>query len=124
MITLPSKNVVSHQCEYGLTTVGPDGLPVLAKKPTRWASNSHWLIQRLSRRCSGKRVHQPLLGGRARDAEHYPIDLIVEILRGIRDTADQCSHVYDEDDAIVAAVQNVNVGLDASQQGGPPFSAE
>ena len=43
--------VISHQCEYGLVTRGKDGLPTPAKKPTRWASNSPFVIKRLSNRC-------------------------------------------------------------------------
>ena len=46
------------------------------------------MIKRLSRRCSGAHVHQHLVGGRAKAAEDYSLDLISEILRGMRDTAD------------------------------------
>ena len=80
--------LVSHQCEYGLLTPDSDGVPTPAKKPTRWMSSSSFMLERLSRRCSGDHTHQHLSGGRAKAAEDYSIELITEILRGIRDTAD------------------------------------
>ena len=80
--------VVSDQCEYGLLTPGPNGEPMPAKKPTRWMSSSPHMLKRLSRRCQRDHTHQHLVGGRAKSAENYPIELITEILRGMRDTAD------------------------------------
>ena len=59
-----------------------------AKKPTRWMSSSPNMIKRLSRRRQGDHVHQHLVGGRAKAAENYPIELITEMLRGMGDTAD------------------------------------
>ena len=59
-----------------------------AKKPTKWMSSSMAMMRRLIRRCSGLHEHQHLVGGRAKAAEDYSIELITEILRGIRDTAD------------------------------------
>ena len=82
------KTVVSDQCQYSLVTPGPDGRPMPAKKPTRWASTSSQMISRLSRRCPGDHEHQHLMGGRAANAAFYPPELINEILRGMRDTAD------------------------------------
>ena len=82
------KSVVSDQCMYNLMTHGEDGSPMLAKKPTRWASSSPWMLKRLSRRCSKDHIHQQLVGGRAKSAEDYPLELITQILRGMRDTAD------------------------------------
>ena len=46
------------------------------------------MLKRLSRRCSGQHSHQHSVGGRAKAAEDYSIELITEIIRGIRDTAD------------------------------------
>ena len=86
---------VSDQCEYGLTTWGPDGTPMPAKKPTKWMSSSPQMLECLSRRCAGKHVHQPLMGGRAAEAAFYPMDLITAILRGMRNTAD-ANHVEEE----------------------------
>ena len=82
------KTIISDQCEYGLVTRDDHGHLVPAKKPTRWATTSDQMISRLSKRCSGQHQHQPLLGGRAADAAFYPLPLITEILRGIRDTTD------------------------------------
>ena len=78
--------MVSDQCEYGLVTRDVSGNLAPAKKPTRWATTSLQMVNRLSKRCSGTHKHQHLLGGRAADAAFYPLDLISEILRGIRDT--------------------------------------
>ena len=57
------KSVVSDQCMYNLMTHGEDGSPMLAKKPTRWASSPPWMLKRLSRRCSKDHIHQQLVGG-------------------------------------------------------------
>ena len=92
--------VISDQCEYGLTALTDDGRRLPAKKPTKWATSSKHMAQRLSTRCSGLHSHQHLMGGRAAEAAFYPQELIVEILRGIRDTADAESK--DLDDVIPA----------------------
>ena len=52
LIDLPNVHTtISHQCEFGLLTPAADGTMQQAMKPTRWASNSAWMIQRLDRRC-------------------------------------------------------------------------
>ena len=89
---------VSHQCEYGLYTQAPNGERKLAKKPTMWVSSSPHMIDRLRRRCTGKHEHQHLDGGRPRGAAFYPPELVLEILRGIRDT----------DDALVASEEEIS----------------
>ena len=88
--------VVSDQCEYGLLTPDMDGNPTPAKKPTRWMSSSAMMLKRLSRRCSKNHQHQHLVGGRAKAAEDYSLELVTEILRGIRDTADHEEEWGDE----------------------------
>ena len=80
--------IISDQCEYGLLTPDAHGNPTPAKKPTRWMSSSPHMLKRLSRRCSGDHVHQHLVGGRAKAAEDYSLELVTDILRGMRDTAD------------------------------------
>ena len=80
--------VTSDQCEYGLLTPDANGEPTPAKKPTRWMSSSPHMLKRLSQRCRGDHVHQHLVGGRAKAAEDDSLELITEILRGMRDTAD------------------------------------
>ena len=90
------KVVVSDQCEYGLLTPDLDGNPTPAKKPTRWMSSSSHMINRLSRRCSKTHQHQHLVGGRAKAAEDYSLELVTEIIRGIRDTADHEEEWGDE----------------------------
>ena len=80
--------VVAHQCEFGLVTPDINGQPMAAKKPTRFASSSLPMLRRLAKKCTGTHPHQPLMGGRAANAAFYPPGLVLEILRGIRDTAD------------------------------------
>ena len=55
------------------------------------------MLKRLSRRCSGKHVHQHLVGGRAKAAEDYSVQLVTDILRGMRDTADHEEEWGDSD---------------------------
>ena len=47
------------------------------------------MLRRLGKKCTGTHPHQHLVAGRAADAAFYPPGLVLEILRGIRDTADQ-----------------------------------
>ena len=79
---------VADQCMYGLTTHGPDGDPMAAQKPTKWASSSPQMLRRLNTRCDKSHSHQHLVGGRAAAAAYYPPKLISQILRSMRDTAD------------------------------------
>ena len=69
---------------FGLETWGKHKSQLmLAKKPTKFMTNS-WLIGReLNRRCDGTHGHQPLIDGRARDAARYPSALCRTICRGI-----------------------------------------
>ena len=91
-------SVVSHQCEYGLLTPDKNGIPKPAMKPTRWASSSPRMLQRLSKRCTRTHEHQHLTGGRAEAAAFYPTDLLLAILRGMRDEADAKHDVDDNVD--------------------------
>ena len=103
-------SVISDQCEYGLLTPDAHGMPTPAKKPTRWMSSSPFMLQRLSRRCSGDHVHQHLVSGRAKAAEDYSIELVTEILRGVRDTSDAEEKWGDEcSDEILAKMTTVGM---------------
>ena len=62
------RTVMSDQCGYGLFTTNSRGENVHAKKPTRWATSSEQMASRVSKRCSGKHDHEPLLGGKAKTA--------------------------------------------------------
>lgn len=110
--------VVGHQCQYGLTTPGLDGHPTPALKQTRWMSNSHCMLARLDSRCPRDHRHQPLLGGRARDAHIYPDRLTLEILRGMVDQQDatrlQDEEEEDEEETRHAIISNVRAGLDSN----------
>ena len=54
-----------------------------AKKPTRFMSNSHLILEELSRKCDGRHAHQPLLDGRAKAAAIYPEGLCRAMCRGL-----------------------------------------
>ena len=110
---------VSDQCQYGLEVLMPDGSYKISKKPTRWASSSAAMLSRLSKRCAGDHVHQHLEGGLTRQAAYYPRQLVLEILRGIRDTYDmEClakeeqkeSLLNSRDDAKPLVAQSRGVG--------------
>ena len=79
---------VAHQCQFGLTTPDAQGQPQAAKKPTRFASSSPYMLRRLERKCQGGHRHEHLVGGKPAAAAFYPLALVEAILRGIRDTAD------------------------------------
>ena len=78
----------ADQGQYGLKAKGADGEQWPAVRPTTFMSNSPAMIKRLQDRCPRTHTHQPLLDGRARNAQLYPAELILEILRGMRDQAD------------------------------------
>ena len=82
--------VVADQCMYGLTTPAEgsttERLP--AMKPTRFMTNSVFMRDQLSLKCDKSHVHQPLVGGRCRDAAFYPLQLVEAILQGMALTAD------------------------------------
>ena len=80
--------VVTHQCMFGLTSRTSDGGFLPDKKPTKWMSNSRWMLESLAGKCDGSHVHQPLMGGRAAAAAVYPPELLRAILRGIARTRD------------------------------------
>ena len=74
-------------------TVDKDGNQGLARKPTRFVSNSRYMIEELTRKCSRDHVHVPLEGGRAGPAAIYPLELLIAILKGIARTRDAISAV-------------------------------
>ena len=76
-------SAVNDQCMFGLTVNGEGGEPMLAKKPTRWMTNSICMVDALNVRCDGKHKHQHLVGGRAPGAAFYPPQLLRAILRGM-----------------------------------------
>ena len=54
-----------------------------AMKPTKFMPNSWYIIQELDKRCDGGHSHQPLVGGRAKEAAQvYPDGLCRAICRG------------------------------------------
>ena len=79
---------VSHQCMFGLHTPGPNGTPMLAKKPTRWMTNSASMIEALTVKCDKTHIHRHLMGGRAAAAAFYPPKLLKAIVLGMARTRD------------------------------------
>ena len=92
---------VNHQCMFGLRTRGPNGEDMLAKKPTRWMTNSRDMIDVLSVKCDKSHDHQPLIGGRAAAAAFYPPRLLRAIILGMARTRDRVRGVraLNQDDA-------------------------
>ena len=56
---------------------------MLAKKPTRFMTNSRSVGSELRKKCDGSHLHQPLIDGRAKDVARYPPALCRAICRGI-----------------------------------------
>ena len=106
--------VTNHQCMFGLMTPGPDGTPTPAKKPTKWMSNSKYMLDALVGRCDGTQPHQHLMGGRAAAAAFYPAPLLRAMIKGMADTknnlegvkmiADNERNVLDALNTFVAAI--------------------
>ena len=74
---------VADQCMYGLVTNGVGGRETPAQKKTKFMTNSPCIAKELQRKCDGKHVHQPLIGGRAAGAARYPRELCRAICQGL-----------------------------------------
>ena len=91
MSQIPGVSVVTaDQCMYGLRTPvkGPGKPTAPARKSTRFMTSSRQMADLLQTRCDKGHLHQPLVGGRCKDAAYYPMKLIQTILQGMRDTKD------------------------------------
>lgn len=71
--------VVADQCAFGLRVATH-----LNKKATQFVTNCAEIAAELGLRCSGDRIHEPLLGGKAAKAAVYPPALCKAIVRGLR----------------------------------------
>ena len=119
--------VVNHQCMFGLMTADGHGGTLPAKKPTRWMSNSPWMLKELDIKCDGLHQHQNLMGGRAAAAAFYPPQLLRAIIRGMAKTKDVKMGIHalvDSLNSIIATIprapsqsnttaHNDSTGLDA-----------
>ena len=76
--------VVADMCQFGMEMKDDDGVMKPVLKPTRWLSNSPYLLHALNRRCNHEHEHTNLIRGRARKAQVYPHRLCTSILRGLR----------------------------------------
>ena len=77
--------VTADQFQYGLVTrSATDRTKLLpALKPTTILTNSAIMAAQLNKRCKRDHVHQPLEGGRCRDAAFYPAPWVRAILKGM-----------------------------------------
>ena len=87
--------VKTDQCMFGLTTRGHRrGDVSVARKPTKFMTNSYSIARELERTCDGTHSHQPLLDGRAKASERYPPALCRAICRGlIKEAQIQVQHL-------------------------------
>ena len=76
--------VKADQCQFGLTTPGPDGCAMPALKPTKFMTNSKPMAEILCRTCDRSHKHQSLTGGRCANAAFYPLPLVKTLIKGIR----------------------------------------
>ena len=82
------ETVTNDQCMFGLVTKGENGKLMPAKKPTRWMTNSIFMVEALNVKCDKQHKHQHLVGGRAAAAAFYPPNLLRAILKGMARTRD------------------------------------
>ena len=115
-------SVVSHQCMFGLVSSKADGSQMPSMQPTRFMASSTQMIDQLSCKCDRRHTHRHLEGKLAADAAFYPLELIVSILRGIRDTSDAESNNNegDQDEHLLHAMNAAgqNVGEDVEDAAG------
>ena len=76
--------ITSDMCQFGMQQLGDDGVMKAVMKPTKWLSNSPFILNKLSRRCDREHEHQQLIGGRAKAAQVYPTQLCTSILKGLK----------------------------------------
>ena len=77
------------QCQYGLKIKDREGT-ALAKKPTKFITNSPSIAKQLDLRCPGKGSHKEdrhasLMNGRAKKAQVYPEALCEVVCRGLKE---------------------------------------
>ena len=71
----------ADQCMYGLETPSAaDKSPAPAMKPTKFMTSSVHMARQLQKRCDHSHVHQQLVGGRCKDAAHYPVCVTLQWL--------------------------------------------
>ena len=80
LMLLPGVRVCKTDlCQYGMKVGGGPN-----RKPTMWITNSPEVAKELQKRCTGDHEHVPLMGGKAHEAEVYPLKLCKAILRGVK----------------------------------------
>ncbi|MDA8582760.1 hypothetical protein N9L68_00975 [bacterium] len=87
--------VVADQCMFGQVAKSRRGkVEGIARKRTRFVTNSWWIADALNRRCNGNHAHVPLLDGKALQAAEYPAEMCRAICRGLlREKDDRAMHV-------------------------------
>ena len=76
--------VAADLCMFGMTSRDMWG-EGLAKKPTKFLTNSPHIAKWLSLKCSQDHRHVSLVGGRAKACEVYPRQLCEAMLQGLKD---------------------------------------
>ena len=76
--------VTADLCMFGMTSRDMWG-EGLAKKPTKFLTNSPHIAKWLSLKCSQDHRHVSLVGGRAKACEVYPRQLCEAMLQGLKD---------------------------------------
>ena len=77
-------------CAFGMTATGPDGKEGLVRTPTTMMTNSNEVARRIGIKCSNAGAeevnthsHVQLMGGRAAQAQVYPIRLCRAVCEGV-----------------------------------------
>ena len=77
--------VVTDQCMFDQQVINRNGqIEGLAKKRTRFLTNSKHIADELNRQCDGSHSHVQLVGGRAAQTAKYTVKMCQAICRGIR----------------------------------------
>lgn len=85
--------MASHQCEYGLYSLPPNGQRKRSPKQINWANNCTPTLEKQHRLSKGNHGQQWLNGGRTKAAKNFPPELVIETLRCIRDTTDRMEQI-------------------------------
>ena len=79
-------------CPFGMTSQDADGEEGRVLKASGWMTNAECIAKEVGQRCSNyyavdpadRHAHVELIGGKAKQAEVYPVKLVYSILRGFR----------------------------------------
>ena len=119
----PSIHIVTgDQCMYGLVTPSENGETMPARKSTTFMTSSRPMADLLGKRCDKSHTHQPLVGGRCKDAAFYPLKLIQTILRGVaatRDATEAIDRAGQEHKDLIHSIMAVGGQIPKAGEGDP-----